>query len=122
MFSFLRKQGNIAEGSATTYLQTEGLQIIARNFACKSGEIDIIALDAQKTLIFVEVKQRANATFGGGVAAVNIAKQKRIALAAIFYIKKNKPVYKGIRFDIISITGDNLEHIKNAFVPTNFTL
>ena len=122
MFSFLRRQGNRAEDRAVKYLQEKGIKILARNFSCKMGEIDIIAKDKQNTLIFVEVKQRKTDAFGGGLAAVNKEKQRKITLTAAAYINKTKINYFTLRFDIITITGDILEHYENAFVPKNLTL
>ena len=122
MFSFLRRQGNKAEDQAAKYLQNKGYKILARNFSCKMGEIDIIAEDKQNTIIFVEVKQRKTNLFGGGLAAVNKAKQRRITLTAAEYIKKTQVKYFALRFDIITITGNDLEHYENAFTTQNLTL
>jgi len=122
MFSFLRRQGNIAEDQAAKYLQNKGYKILARNFSCKMGEIDIIAEDSKKTIVFVEVKQRKTNLFGGGLAAVNKAKQKRITLTAAEYIKKTKINYFALRFDIITITGNDLQHYENAFTVSNLTI
>jgi len=122
MFSFLRRQGNIAENQAAKYLKEKGYKIIARNFACLMGEIDIIAQDKQNTIIFVEVKQRKTNLFGGGLAAVNKAKQRRITLTAAAYIKKTKINYTALRFDIITITAGVLQHYENAFTVNNLMI
>ena len=122
MFSFLRRQGNKAEDQATQYLKEKGYKILDRNFSCKVGEIDIIAQDTQKTLVFVEVKQRKTNLFGGGLAAVNKAKQRRITLTAAAYIKKTKINYTALRFDIITVTAGVIQHYENAFLPQNLTL
>ncbi len=122
MFSFLRRQGNKAEDQAAKYLKEKGYKILARNFSCKMGEIDIIAEDKQKTLIFVEVKQRKTNLFGGGLAAVNKAKQRRIALTAAAYIKKTRINYFALRFDIITVTAGVIQHYENAFTVTNLIL
>ncbi len=122
MFSFLRRQGNKAEEQAADFLKKKGYKILARNFTSKQGEIDIIAQDKQNTIIFVEVKQRKTNLFGGGLAAVNKAKQKRITLTAATYLKKTKINYFALRFDIITITGTELKHYENAFTTHNLTL
>ena len=122
MFSFLRRQGNIAEEQASAYLKGKGYKILDRNFFCKVGEIDIIAEDTQKTLVFVEVKQRKTNLFGGGLAAVNKAKQRRITLTAAAYIKKTKINYTALRFDIITVTAGVVQQYENAFLPQNLTL
>ena len=123
LFSFLRRQGNLAEDKASKYLQKKGYKIIARNFACKLGEVDIIAKTKDDILVFIEVKQRTNKdSFGGGLSAVNQAKQRRITLTSAMYIKKYKCLYSALRFDIIVLTGETLEHYENAFVPKNLTI
>lgn len=122
MFSFLRRQGNIAEDQAVQYLKEKDYKILDRNFSCKMGEIDIIAQDTQKNLVFVEVKQRKTNLFGGGIAAVNKAKQRRITLTAAAYIKKTKINYTALRFDIITVTAGVIQHYENAFLPQNLTL
>ncbi len=122
MFSFLRRQGNKAEEQVTEYLKEKGYKILTRNFACKMGEIDIIAQDKQNTIVFVEVKQRKTNLFGGGLAAVNKAKQRRITLTAVAYIKKTKINYAALRFDIITVTAGVIQHYENAFTVTNLIL
>ncbi len=122
MFSFLRRQGNKAEDQAAQYLKEKGYKILARNFSCRVGEIDIIAQDKQNTIVFVEVKQRKTNLFGGGLAAVNKAKQRRITLTAAAYIKKTKISYTALRFDIITITAGVLQHYENAFSVNNLTI
>ena len=122
MLSFLRRQGNKAEEQAAQHLKEKGYKILDRNFSCKMGEIDIIAQDKQKTLVFVEVKQRKTNLFGGGLAAVNKAKQRRITLTAAAYINKTKINYTALRFDIITVTAGVLTHYENAFLARNLTL
>ena len=120
MFSLKRLIGNKAEDKATKYLKKQGYKIIERNYNLPCGEVDIIA-KKDKTLVFVEVKYRTNAdVFGGPVAAVTKAKQKRVINAALSYIKTKKPNYDGLMFDIIAISGDKIEHIQNAFSSDKF--
>ncbi len=114
-------KGLAAETQAATYLQTKGYTLLARNFRAPHGEIDLI-MRRQKMLVFVEVKQRASLAFGGPVAAVTPAKQKRIAGAAAYFIKQHPHVmYDEIRFDIISMLPGQIEHIENAFIPPRTT-
>ncbi len=117
MFSFLRKQGNKAEDEAAKYLKAKGYKILKRNYLCPVGEVDIIA-QKEGALIFVEVKQRSSADFGGAVAAVTKAKQNKVAKAAVAFLKESNLSYTSIMFDIIAITEGQLEHIENAFTPS----
>ena len=117
-----RKQtGNRGEEQATLFLQKQGYKILARNFSTVVGELDIVA-QQKNTLVFVEVKKRSSTAFGGPIAAVTCAKQQRIVRAAIQYIKATAPKFDSIRFDVIGILPDSLEHIPNAFTPTRMTL
>lgn len=116
------KQGKLGEDQATEFLTRRGYKIIARNYRAVGGEIDLVAY-RQKTLVFVEVKWRASNAFGGPIAAVTATKQRRIVQAALQFVKaKIFPNYENIRFDVICILPDRLEHIENAFYPLRTTL
>jgi len=116
-----RDIGNAGEQRAADYLQQKGYTLLARNYTVRGGELDIVAADG-KTLVFAEVKTRASSAFGGPVAAVTPTKQKRIALAAIEYIKENGLKFDSIRFDVLCVWPDTIEHIENAFVPSRTNL
>lgn len=106
-----QRSGDAAEERALLYLQSQGLQLVQRSFLCKGGEIDLIMRD-DKYLVFVEVRQRADARFGGAVASVTLAKQKRLVHAAQVYLQgvRNQPP---CRFDLIAIEGEQLQWLKN---------
>ena len=116
-----RQTGNAGEEQAAQFLRQQGYKILARNFSVAGGELDLVA-QHQKMLVFVEVKTRASRAFGGPVAAVTAAKQRRIVRAAVQYIKATAPKFDSIRFDVIGILPDSLEHIPNAFTPPRMTL
>jgi len=78
-------RGAAAEGLAAEYLSARGLAIVARNYRCRGGEIDLIARDGD-TLVFVEVRLRSSAAFGGAAASITAAKRRRIAIAARHYL------------------------------------
>ena len=105
--------GKIGEDKATLYLQGQGYQILCRNYRYRKAEIDIIA-QFKNLLVFVEVKARKNDLFGHPESFVDSFKIKLILSAARHYIGvldwKND-----IRFDIISITGNELVHFEDAF-------
>jgi len=71
-----QRQGSWAEDRALAHLQAAGLVLLARNLACRAGEIDLVCLDGQ-TLVFVEVRERQDERFGGAAASVDVAKQQR---------------------------------------------
>ena len=70
-------RGAAAEALAAEFLQARGLTIVARNYRCRGGEIDLIASDGE-TLIFVEVRLRSDAAFGGAAESITTAKKKRL--------------------------------------------
>jgi len=111
--------GKAAEDAACDYLQSQGLHLVKRNFLCKLGEIDLIMKEGQ-TLIFIEVRFRKNANFGGAAASVTLNKQQKLQRAAQVYLQGLKQL-PACRFDVIAMTLDpnlNLScenWIKNAF-------
>lgn len=110
------------EQYATNYLRDKGYEIIARNWRIGHRDIDIIARSPDNTtVVFVEVKTRTNDVITKPEDAVNLKKIRNIGLAANAYVKQMN-VVDMIRFDIITIVGNNdnsaqLEHIKDAFNP-----
>jgi len=112
-----QKFGKIGEDIAARYLAGFGYEVLARNYRCRLGEIDIICRSPDRYLVFVEVKARMNDRFGVGLESVTHTKRGRIVRASMKYISENN--YTGdVRFDVISVTigGDNsIEHIVNAF-------
>lgn len=111
--------GKQYEQEAVRYLEKTGYKIVEQNFKLLPiGEIDIIA-KKDKIIVFVEVKYRKSKNFGFPFEFVTKSKQKKVIKTALCYIKKNK-IKADIRFDIISICGNDIEHIKNAFCPENY--
>lgn len=116
----MRSQGQKFEQLAKSYLKSYGLVAICDNFSCKVGEIDLIMTD-NKSLIFIEVKQRANNQYGGALAAVSLTKQRRIIKTAMVYCAAKKINFEqqSSRFDVVAITGSHepfdIQWLKNAF-------
>ena len=77
--------GAKAEALAASYLESQGLAIIARNVRSRFGEIDLVARD-QETLVFVEVRFRNSQRFGGAAASITAAKLSRMNAAALHYL------------------------------------
>jgi putative endonuclease len=110
--------GQSSEQLAAEFLRRMGYRILATNFRSKLGEIDIIARD-DKTLVFVEVKARASSRFGSPKAAVTPAKQRKISMAALDYLKRCGLTGASARFDVVAIDTaggkTEIEVVKNAF-------
>ena len=98
-----QQQGQHAENAACTFLQQHGLQLIQRNFYSKRGEIDLIMRE-RDMLVFVEVRYRASATYGGAAASVTASKQQKIIAAARYFLHYH-PQYASCaaRFDVLAI-------------------
>ena len=109
-----RKSGLLGEDQALKYLLKKGYKMLERNYNGKKGEVDLIMLD-KDTIVFVEVKARDNTKFGLPVEAVTPEKQRNIISVAIEFINKHRYFDYNIRFDVVSILRDNIEHIPNAF-------
>lgn len=104
--------GQIGEDEALAYLQQQGLTLLERNFRCKGGEIDLV-MQAQDTLVFVEVRKRADKNHGGAAASVTSSKQKRLITAAHIFLQRYK-MPPACRFDVIAIDGTEMSWLKNA--------
>jgi putative endonuclease len=111
----VNRLGVAAEALAATYLEARGLKIVARNYQCRLGEIDLIAREGDAT-IFVEVRQRKSSAFGGAAASITPRKRMRLIRAARHYLAGMK-VMPACRFDALLIEGDppRIEWIRNAF-------
>jgi putative endonuclease len=95
--------GSRCEDAAALFLESKGLTIVARNFRTRRGEIDLIARDGD-TLVFVEVRLRSSAAFGGAAASITAAKCARLVAAAGAYLSRlgREPP---CRFDAILFDG-----------------
>ena len=114
-----RDAGIEAEDAALRHLKRAGLKLIARNYRCKAGEIDLVMLDGA-TLVLIEVRYRSNLDFGGAAASVTWRKQRRIITAARHLLMMRADLRRlPARFDVIAISsglrGVEVEWIKAAF-------
>jgi conserved hypothetical protein TIGR00252 len=113
--------GDWGEDRAALYLQLRGYRILARNFRCRQGEIDIVARK-DDIVAFVEVKLRKNADYGEAREFVTYSKQRRILSAANLWLMRNNCELQP-RFDVIEIYAPDgagtrrpeIHHLVNAF-------
>jgi putative endonuclease len=114
-----RKKGSLAEDRACEHIGLLGGTVICRNYYFHTGEIDIIALDrylGETYLCFIEVKYRKDASLGFPEEAVTRSKQQKILQGAkVFMNHKRIEPSVPVRFDVVSILGDDIKWIKNAF-------
>jgi putative endonuclease len=109
-------KGDAAEDAALAHLQTAGLTLLQRNYRTPGrggGEIDLIMRDRDGTLVFVEVRQRAGALFGGATASIGMTKRNRIIFAAKYYLMRLTRL-PACRFDVVLVEA-NITWLKAAF-------
>lgn len=109
--------GKQAEALAAQFLVRQGLQVLAQNFRCRGGEIDLVCRD-RKALVFVEVRLRRNTNYGGAAASITASKQARIILAARHYLSANSATESDCRFDCVlldSLDENRIEWLRDAF-------
>jgi putative endonuclease len=104
-------QGQQWERAALTYLRRQKLTPVEENFRCKGGEIDLIMREGA-TLVFVEVRQRANREHGGAAASITPAKMRRLVYAAQVYLLRF-PITPPCRFDLVAIDGEHIDWLRN---------
>lgn len=108
----LREKGKKYEQIAGAYLENKGYKILEYNFRCRYSEIDIVA-SKDGMIVFCEVKYRKRSV--SSLEAVHVQKQKRISMAAMFYMSKHRITDTPCRFDVIGIEGERIIHVENAF-------
>lgn len=111
--------GRHAERLAERFLSGRGLILVARNYRCRRGEIDLVMRDAE-SLVFVEVRRRAGRAFGGGLGSVDARKQARLVAAAEHYLMTNRiGDDRPCRFDVVAVDGPagraTIEWVRGAF-------
>jgi len=107
-------RGKQIENKACEYLRKQGLKLVEKNYACRSGEIDLIMQDEQ-TLVFVEVRYRASNDYGSALDSVDQHKIKKLISAANHYIAA-KQIDQPMRFDVIGFDASLKPNwISNAF-------
>ncbi len=110
--------GDEGEERAVRYLESQGYRVRARNYACRHGELDVVA-ERGDVLCFVEVRMRSTAVWGDPAHTVSFAKQRRVVKAALHYLGAQGPRGRMLRFDVISVVGRGedatVEHLPGAF-------
>ena len=109
---YTQKIGKFGEDEAEKYLRKKGYKILERNFNCRRGEIDIIALDKDE-IVFIEIKARASLKYGYPSEAVTKYKLKHIYKTAEYYLYTRKLQNQNTRIDVIEV------YIKNNNVIIN---
>lgn len=106
--------GASAEDRAAAALEAVGYSIVARNWRCGAGELDIIAREGD-VLAFVEVRSRASSAHGHAAEMVSPSKQRQVTRVAGLYLAIVRPRFTLIRFDVVAVTGARLDLIRDAW-------
>lgn len=109
-----RAWGQEAERIACAYLERQGLALVQANYHCRYGEIDLIMREGDD-LVFVEVRMRSDAAYGGALESVGPGKRRKLTRTALHYLQRNGPNVNA-RFDVVAIeAASTINWIRNAF-------
>ena len=110
--------GAKGEHAAEQFLRGARYAILARNYTCKLGEVDLVALDGH-TVVFIEVKSRSGDAFGTPFDAVTKHKRRQITRVAQHYLLRHRLTDRDVRFDVVGVRWQDgearCELIRNAF-------
>ena len=119
-FTPRQQAGREAEHQALEYLRQQGLTLLAQNWLCKRGELDLVMLDGD-TVVFVEVRYRLHSDWGGALASIDARKREKLVFAAQhFLMQESRWAQHPCRFDVVALEGTaskagRLNWICNAF-------
>jgi putative endonuclease len=105
--------GKTGEDKACLFLSKKGFKILERNFLCRFGEIDIVAMDGN-TIVFVEVKTRDTQTYGRAVESITKSKLKKITIAGGIYAQKHDLADLPQRIDVLVVERSQIDHLENV--------
>ena len=94
--------GDFGEGVAAAHLQSIGMVVLARNWSCRFGEIDIVARDGS-ALVICEVKTRSSTTYGGSFEAITGHKAARLRRLAMHWLEVHDVDPPSLRIDVVSV-------------------
>lgn len=117
-----KRFGRWGEKRCERFLKNKGLKKLARNYSCRSGEIDLIMVDADGTIVFVEVRTRADENFGPAESTITYTKKNRLIRTARYFLANLDIENRPFRFDVVTIVlgrkgPPQIRRYENAFVP-----
>ena len=113
--------GKWGEDLAVAHLEASGYEVLARNWRCREGELDLVAREPDGTIVFVEVKTRSGTGFGEPSEAVGRVKAAKVRQVACRWLVECRPAGRsGLRFDVVSIVRRRgfapvVTHLRGAF-------
>ena len=109
-----RALGARGEALAARWYEAHGYTVVARNWRCRAGEIDLV-LARGRTVVVCEVKTRSSTAYGTPAEAVTPAKQLRLRRLALRWLDENEVRRGPLRFDVACVVGNSVEVIESAF-------
>ena len=107
--------GASGEEAVAAWYRARGYQVLAQNWRCRDGELDLVLRDGRK-FVFCEVKTRTTDAFGAPVEAVTRTKQMRLRRLAARWLEDEAPLRpREIRFDVASVLSGAIEVVEGAF-------
>lgn len=106
-----RALGAAGEDLAAAWYEAEGYRVVARNWRCRDGELDLVVA-RPGVLVFCEVKTRRSDAYGGPAAAVTYVKQQRIRRLALQFLREQAVRAPSLRFDVAAV------HTRRGHAPT----
>ena len=116
---YRRMLGNEGESLAQAFLQDKGLELVAKNYRCRLGELDLV-MRHREQIVFVEVRTKSSAAFGTGLESITFRKRTKLKLLAQQFLAHYGLQGSDLRFDIVSVWKPPdgppvLEHLEGAF-------
>ena len=108
-------RGRKGEEQAAAVLEASGMEIIAKNFRSKYGEVDIVALSGE-TVVFIEVKSWSTFGLEDLQYGLDLKKQRKIIKTAKYFLSENREYSRmAIRFDVVFVKNNSITHLASAF-------
>jgi len=112
--------GRYGEELAVQHLVATGMVVLDRNWRCREGELDVVALEPDGTVVFVEVKTRSGRGFGEPAEAVGRAKARRLRALACRWLLAHPSGGRPLRFDVVAVVrqpgaAPHVQHLREAF-------
>jgi putative endonuclease len=95
--------GTRSERAAARFLKRQGCRIVARNYTCPLGELDLVAVDGA-SLVFIEVRSTGTADANRPAASVDAAKQRRLTELALHFMQRHRLLGQPARFDVLALS------------------
>jgi putative endonuclease len=116
-----KRLGRWGEKQGEKFLKSKGLKTLARNFSCKTGEIDLIMVDGDGSIVFVEVRTKADESFSPPEESITQPKRAKLMRAARYFLAAHKIEDRPLRFDVVTVVlgqvgRPQIRHYQNAFV------